>query len=385
MRKKTTTVEEQREARRLRLAKKKKTRFLKWLWIPVAIFLILLGINYLYEIEVLPIYPPAETAYYTSGNHCSGIYLKDQYYLTTADGIKTLDIRGRETNSELTASVSTFVKAMNEPVYEKSDNTVLVYDALGTSALLYNESGIITPFSFRGKISIARMNHKGDFVVIVNEEGSKAAVKVYDNYGNERYTWYSGTGYVVDAMINPDNDMMAVLTNDVSEDGITSKVLYFRMDSAEPIKGQIIGDHVAGSVSYRGGETFVLCTDGLYLLTDGGSLSRIVDVQGRELRLFDYFTDGSILLCFQSGSVDSYQCEIYDRSGKQTAQFGLNAFVRIGDIADDKFVVHTKREFYNVTNRGKIMKSAVMDYDIQNVTYFQNRIAVIGQDRMMLK
>ena len=58
---------------------------------------------------------------------------------------------------------------------------------------------------------------------------------------------------------------------------------------------------------------------------------------------------------------------------------------RIGDIADDKFVVHTKREFYNVTNRGKIMKSAVMDYDIQNVTYFQNRIAVIGQDRMMLK
>lgn len=386
MKKEPITIEEQQEARRLRLERKKKKTFLKskLLWTILGIFLVLLGINYLYHIELLPIYPPAETVYYTPKEHFSGIYLNDTYYLTTSEGIKSVDIRGRDTNSEVNTSISPFVKAMKEPVYEKSEDTVLVYDILGTSALLYNESGIITPFSFNGKITCARMNRKGNFVMILNEEGSKASVKVYDKNGNEKYTWYSGTGYVVDATINPDNDTMAILVNDVSSTRITSKVLYFHMDTAEPIRGQTLGDYVGASLCYQKDKAYILCDNGLYLLSDSGSLNHVVDIANRKLEQFAYFTDGSVLLCFQADAVDNYQCEIYDLKGKKTADFRLVAFVQIGDIADDKFVVHTKKEFFNVTKRGKIMRSGVVDYDIQNVSYFQNRVAVIGQDQMTL-
>ena len=62
MKKKPTTIEEQREARRLRLERKQQKRFWKskWFWMIIAVFLILLGVNYLYHIEVFPIYPPAQ-------------------------------------------------------------------------------------------------------------------------------------------------------------------------------------------------------------------------------------------------------------------------------------------------------------------------------------
>ena len=387
MKKKPTTIEEQREARRLRLEKKKKKTVWKskWTWLAGLLFLILLGVNYLYSIEVLPIYPPAEIVYYTPATHTSGIYLDKQYYLTTIDGMKTVNVKGAEVSSEVNATIAPFVKAMKEPVYEKSADTVLVYDIAGTSALLFDESGIETPLSFNGKIVRARMNKNGQFMMIVNEEGTKAAVKIYDKYGNEKYTWYSGTGYVVDAVINPDNDMMAVLTNDVSNGSVTAKVLFFRMDTAEPVRGQVVGNHMGASVSYRGSQTLVLCTDGLYLVTDNGDLSRVCDISGRNLKFFDYFTDGSALLCFASNSVDTYSCEVYDAKGRKTSQFSLDAFVRIGDIEEDKFVAYKRKEFFNVTKQGKIMKSDVTDFEIQNVTYFQNRVAVIGQERMILR
>ncbi len=387
MRKKTMTIEEQREARRLRLAKKQKKTLWKskWLWIVAAVLLILLGVNYLYHIELLPIYPPAQTVYYTPATHISGTYLNGHYYLTTIDGMKTVNIKGEDTASEMSAAISPFLKAMKEPVFEKSRNTVLVYDIAGTSALLFDESGIVTPFSFNGKIVRARMNTNGQFVIIVNEEGTKAAVKVYDQYGNEKYTWYSGTGYVVDATINPDNQVMAVLTNDVSDGNVTAKVLFFRMDTAEPVRGHVVGNRVATSVSYRGNQSLVLSADGLYLVTDTGDLSRVADISNRELKFFDYFTDGSVLLCFSGNTVDTYHCEVYDAKGVRVSQFSLDAFVRIGDIEDDKFVVYKRKEFLNVTKQGKIMKSGVTDYEIRHATYFQNRVAVIGQERMTLQ
>lgn len=386
MKKKPTTFEERQQARRLRLEKKNKAVWKsKWFWLLVLLFLILLGVNYLYSIEVLPIYPPAEIVYYTPATHTSGIYLDDQYYLTTIDGMKTVNLKGAEVSTEINATISPFVKAMKEPVYEKSTDTVLVYDIAGTSALLFDESGIETPLSFNGKIVRARMNQNGQFVMIVNEENTKAAVKVYDCYGNEKYTWYSGTGYVVDAVINPDNDVMAVLTNDVSNGSVTAKVLFFRMDTAEPVRGHVVGNRMGASISYRGNQTLVLCTDGMYLVTDNGDLSRVCNISGRELKFFDYFTDGSALLCFASNFVDTYSCEVYDAKGRRTAQFSLDAFVRIGDIEEDKFVVHKRKEFFNVTKQGKIMKSDVTDFEIQNITYFQNRIAVIGQERMILR
>ena len=387
MKKKPTTIEEQREARRLRLEKKQQKRFWKskWFWMLAAVLLILLGVNYLYHIEVLPIYPPAQTVYYTPATNIGGTYLKDRYYLTTIDGIKTVNIKGEDIASEVNATLSPFVKAMKEPVYETSENTVLVYDIAGSSALLFDESGIIAPYSFDGKIVCADMNSDGQFVMIVNEEGIKAAVKVYDQYGNEKYTWYSGTGYVVDATINPDNQVMAVLTNDVTDGNVTSKVLFFRMDTAEPVRGHVVGNRVGVSLSYRKNQSLVLCANGLYLVTDNGDLSLLNDVTNRNLKFFDYFTDGSLLLCYESDSVDTYQCEVYNPQGRRTSQFSLDAFVKIGDIEDDKFVVFKRKEFLSVTKDGKIMKSGVTDYDIQHATYFQNRIAVIGQDRVTLQ
>lgn len=385
MKKKPMTMEERKELRKQRMERKKKFPVLKLLFALVILVLLCGGIYFLYQTGVIHFSSQAETVYYTPTQHISGMSFKNTYYLTTIDGLKSVDSMGKDTDHNVNSTISPFIRAMTKPVYLKSDKTVLAYDISGKSALLFDESGIVAPLSFDREIIRARMNKKGQFVVILNEDGAKAAVKVFDAYGNEQYTWYSGTAYVVDAVIHPKNDMMAVLTNDVSGGGITSKLLFFRLDTEEPVKGYVIGDKMAASVSYTDRYALILCTNGLYIMTDDGELSMVMQMGDKKLKFFDHFTDGSLLLCFENTATETYLCEVYDKKGRQTATFSLDSFVKIGDIVNDKFVVHKRKEVLSISKSGKILDSIVTDFEVKDVDYFKNKIAIIGQERMLLQ
>lgn len=387
MRKKTKTHEELREARRQRIEKKNKKKFpiLKILFAIVILAILCGGVYLLYQKGIVGFSSETEAIYYTPTQHISGISFKNTYYLTTIDGLKSVNASGKDTDHNVNSTISPFIRGMKEPVYLKSDKTVLAYDIGGKSALLFDESGIVAPLNFDREIIRARMNQKGQFVVILNEDGAKAAVKVFDEYGNEQYTWYSGTAYVVDAVIHPKNDMMAVLTNDVSGGGITSKLLFFRLDTEEPVKGYVIGDKMAASVSYTDRYALVLCTNGLYIMTDSGELSMVMQMGDKKLKYFDYFTDGSILLCFENTASETYLCQVYDKKGREVSGFTLDSFVKIGDLTDNKFLVHKRKEVLSVRKNGKVLNSELLDFEVKDVGYFKNKIAIIGQERMILK
>ncbi len=385
MRKKAQTPEEKRELRRRRAERKKKFPLGKILFAVVFLAVLCLGIYFLVQSGMFHTATGADAVYYTPAQHISGVALKNTYYLTTIDGVKSVNASGKDVAHDVNSTISPFIRAMKEPVYLTSDKTVLAYDISGTSALLFDESGIITPFSFDKEIIRASMNQKGQFVMILHEDGSKAAVKLYNEYGNEIYTWYSGTGYVVDACINQKNETMAVLTNDISGGGVTSKLLFFRMDTAEPVRGQVIGDNMGVAVSYTDQYASILCTNGLYLMTDSGELSLVMQLHDKKLKFFDRFTDGSMIFCYENTTSETYLCEVYDKKGRKTSEFTLDAFVKIGDIDKDKFLVYKRKEVLNVSKKGKILDSTLTEFEIKDVGYFKNKIAVIGQERMILQ
>lgn len=385
MRKKAMTLEERKERRKRREERKKKFPILKILVAVLFLLVLCMGIWFFANSGVLDSTTGAEAVYYTPAQHISGANLKNTYYLTTIDGVKSINTSGKDVAHDVNSTISPFIRAMKEPVYITSEKTILAYDISGTTALLFDESGIITPFSFDNEIIRVSMNKKGQFVVILHEDGSKAAVKLYNEYGNEIYTWYSGTGYVVDACINPKNQMMTVLTNDISGGGITSKLLFFRMDTAEPVRGQVIGDHMAISVSYTDQCAMVLCSNGLYLIADSGEMSNLMQFGDKKVKFFDYFTDGSLLLCYENSTTETYLCEVYDKKGRKTSEFTLDAFVKIGDIGKNEFLVYKRKEVLNVNKKGKILDSIVTEFEIKNVNYFKNKIAIVGQERLILQ
>jgi hypothetical protein len=355
----------------------------------IFVILILVGIYFgatvLYKNGLDILKNQKSEAFYTPNETTQDISFKNTYYYTTIDGIKSVNSNGKDINPDANSAISPFIKGMQEPIFQKSEKTVLAFDIRGKSAILFNESGIITTYNFDKQIINAKMNNKGQFVIIFMEDGSKAAVKTFDANGRELLTWFSGTGYVVDAMINDNKNMMSVITNDIVSGTITSKVLFFALDNPEPMSGKIIGDKMCSFVSYYGDNVLAVCDNGLYSISEEGKITLAMDFGDKKVDYFKSFTNGDLLICYGNPNNEMFNVEIFNIKGKKTHSFTVDAFTEITDIAKDKFLVIKRKEIISYNKNGKILKIIPSEFEVKSASYFKDKVAVLGNDRMMIK
>ena len=88
---------------------------------------------------------------------------------------------------------------MSQPVAETAGKYVLVYDLGGKNyAALYKNGERVTEYNLGNDIISAKVNKNGDTVFATDTVGYKGNVKVFDKKGNERFSWNSGDGYILD-------------------------------------------------------------------------------------------------------------------------------------------------------------------------------------------
>ena len=321
---------------------------------------------------------------FTPNNTICDISYKNAYYFSTIDGLKSVNSDGKDVNADQNAIISPMIRGMKEPIAQKSEKSVLVYDIAGKSAVLFNENGIISPFNFDKDIIKAKMNNKGRFVVILNEDGAKAAVKAYDAGGNELLTWYSGDGYVVDAMISETKNMMAVVTNELADGSLNSKIWFFELDLPDPVNGCIVSESLCSYVSYYGNGALVLCDDAIYYVTESGEITKASDFADKKVVKFKTFPNGDFLICSENSDNETYTIDIYSAKGKKIKKFTTEAFTEICDIQVDKFLVIRHKEVASYNRNGRILKTADSDYEIRDAIYFKDRLVLVGNDRIVL-
>ena len=116
---------------------------------------------------------------------CKAFLNKCRWYLN--ESLKYFPVpnkNGESINDDTANSVSPYVKGMKEPVFLSNNKTVLAYDAAGTSALLFNDAGIVQTYNFPGNILNGKMSDSGQFVFVTEDVGAKAAVKTYSASGD---------------------------------------------------------------------------------------------------------------------------------------------------------------------------------------------------------
>lgn len=364
--------------------KKKKKSILKIvIAIIVVALLVFFGYRLFLNIKDSSVKTDNEIAYTPSSNlKCTSF--KNIFVTTTVDGVKMVNQKGEDVFSEVSEAVSPYIKGMSEIVFLTNDKIVLCYDIKGKTAVLFSESGIIKTYNFSKKIIKAKMNKDGKFVIITQEDGSKATVRVYNNSGNEIMTWYSGTGYVVDAQISDEKSSMAVLTNEVDKSKIFSKILFFTFDNTEPYMGKVISESTACSLSYTGESAYIICNDCVYFIDADGDMSKITDFSNKKMKHFKSFSNGNLLLCYNAPVDESYIVDVYNKNGKQISSFSVDSFLSICDISEDKFLILKRKGVVSVSNKGKIIKELSCEYDVKTACYYKDKIAVLSQDKIFL-
>ncbi len=325
-----------------------------------------------------------EDIYYTPAAQTTSGQFKNFFITTTIDGIKIINQNGEDVLSDVNMAVSPYVKGMNEPVFLTNDKTMLIYDISGKTAVLFSESGVIKTLNFPNEIIKAKMSKSGQFVVIVKTEGSKAAVKVYNADGNELMTWYSGTGYVADAQISDTKSAMAVVTNEVANSKISSKILFFTFDNPEPYMGKILGEGVAAYVSFYDDFAYVLCDNCLYFIDSEGELSKPAVFGKDRMKFFKSFKNGNLMLCKAANEPEKYEVCVYNSKGKQMSSFIMDSFLSVCDVSDKEFLVLKRRGVVSVSDHGKTIRDISCEFDVKNASYYKDKIAVLSQDSIFM-
>ena len=319
------------------------------------------------------------------GTSTYGFAFKNSYYYSTADGLKSVNVNGKEHNIDQTQLISTFVRGMNEPIFLKSDKTSLVYDISGKTAVLFNENKMIQTFNFDREIITAKMTKNGRFVFVINDSGAKAVVRAYDESGFELFCWFSGVGYVADAALSNQKDTMAVITNEVENGAITSKIFFFDLKQSEPFLQKTISDKICSYLSYSKDGCLMICDNGLYYISDMGLIEQAMDFSGKNVKEFKSFTNGDIIVCYEGQDNSKYTAEVFNTKGRRTKKFTISAFDKISDISDDKFLVIRRKEAVSFSKNGRVLKTIPSDFEIRTTSYFRNRVSILGNDSLVIK
>jgi hypothetical protein len=178
-------------------------------------------------------------------------------------GLQVLDYGGRETLRDSFR--------MTQPAIVVSNGYCIAFDIGGTSVRVFNNSSLLTSIETNGTIVSASINQNSWFCVTTQEGGgTKGTVTVYNDSGAAVYEVSLGSGYVLSAVLSPDNRSLAVLN--LTEYG--SRINFYHgivVDKDEPDGLFLFPDGLIIDISYiSGSELLVISTNALLLVdTDG--------------------------------------------------------------------------------------------------------------------
>ena len=185
---------------------------------------------------------------YETGSQQMFALMGDSLGIASSTGLQLLDSSGK--------TVSREVFTMTNPAVCASENSCAFYDVGGYSLRIYSD-GEFKNFDRDSEIISVSVNKNGYYAISGYEAGYKGSVSVFDTNLNPIYEWYSGSGYILDAAVSPDNSTLAVLC--VESTG--SMVHLFRLNSESELASVSIPNELAFKLSYESGGNFCVLSE----------------------------------------------------------------------------------------------------------------------------
>ena len=183
---------------------------------------------------------------------------------------------------------------MDAPAIFVQDSHAISFDIGGKSVRVFDKAEIIASIETVGAIISASINRNGWFAICTQEGGtSRGVVTAYDNAGKVVYRVNLATGYVLSAVLSPDNKSLAILN--LTSDG--SRITFYSLNSEDvdrvfDLPGRLILD-----LRYRaGGDVLLIVEDALLIVDKNNDSSELYTFAGRNLG--DFALDGDSIAIY---------------------------------------------------------------------------------------
>ena len=135
-----------------------------------------------------------------------------QMFTLAGDGLAVASSTGLQLMDRDGYTIARSVFSMETPAVSGCDNgSAVFFDVGGTAVRAVNAKGEITVLDGAQKVITARMGQGGALAVCTEETGYKGLVTVYNAAFTPIYRWYSGSGWLLNAVTGPSDRMLAAL------------------------------------------------------------------------------------------------------------------------------------------------------------------------------
>jgi len=249
--------------------------------------------------------------------------------------------------------------------YYKKDNLAVVTNGKTTRKI-----------NTDGNVAFASVNSKGYTTFLVNEDGFKSQLAVYDNKGNLKFKWHNSDKYITSAYLSNDNKTLIASEVRLIDSGIESQILVTNIKKQSDFKEYNLKDTVICSLHFIAKNKFLAVLDNktVCYTTDMKEKWQI-DYSSENLYTYDISNSNHIAFVF--GKDDSMHSEsyvdIYNNSGKKTGNYTSDKRINKIDMQGKTTLITYDRGFEIINNNGKVISGADLNYDIHNSIFIGNK------------
>jgi hypothetical protein len=295
----------------------------------------------------------------------------NEVLLVNNEGLFAVDKYGRESWNAVISTTS--------PYMQMKGKYILVTDINGKTARLFQKEKIVSQIETENEILCAKVNKHGKIAIATDELGYKGMIILYDKNGKEQFRWHSGSGYIGDVDISP-NDKIAVAQIMTDKEAAYTKIVAISPKSDE---GPVCISELSGIVMklrYRdNGELIAVSNNGLYGFKSSGKMDFEVDFEGNSPISCNIKNDNNMVLAFDSG-LNSTVLESYSSSGKLRGRFNAESEIHTFDASGECIVLASREGIVKITPKGAVKKKIKASNDVKALKIFdgRNRLMVLG-------
>lgn len=226
------------------------------------------------------------------------------------------------------------------PILRTEGDFVLLAEKQGKRICLFKDKKLLFSKEAPNDILTAQLSSNGDIVLVTKKEFYKNAICVYNEKGEQVFSWSSGTDSIISADISSSSRRVAAsLIN--TDSRVKSYVMFFDINKTEPYHNIEFTESIVFKTQFIGETLHVVADNRITGIETDGEVLWDLTYTDRQLILTEADEDGNRLTSIEKNNIPSLI--VLDSDADTETTINLDVSPDYADIKDETLIYNNER------------------------------------------
>ena len=227
-----------------------------------------------------------------------------------------------------------------EPILRTEGDFILLAEKQGKRICLFKDKKLLFSTEAPNEILTAQLSANGDIVLVTKKEFYKNAICVYNEKGEQVFSWSSGTDSIISADISSSSRRVAAsLIN--TDARVKSYVMFFDINKTEPYHNIEFTESIVFKTQFIGETLHVVADNRITGIETDGEVLWDLTYTDRQLILTEADIDGNRITSIEKNNIPSLI--VLDPDADVDTTINLDVSPDYGDIKDETLIYNNGR------------------------------------------